>query len=500
MGQPGRERDRQLGTQAQARRTASQSDTGSPPAEARRATILTPSYVSITRSERPRAPRAKTIALPPLTPRRLRGPSTGDVKRDLQGLWSMGRPKSLRPPAYKQVVAPVAAAIRTPDFLDYTRGPATMDAVRQHVLQRIPANTNLIVVGHSMGSLVALDLLHDLPSEVNLLGLITLGSPLGYPQFHERVADHRLSEAARRSPIWINIFDPKDIVTGGPPLASSWDKAARAIDVTVDNSRPEPTEGGRHDARNYLRQDAFGVALTGLISSPLQRTRLSALAEIDAARPDEPLRLDTTQSDFHALLRAITTQHRPDSRATALAHTPKASITKPDVERLLVHLAVALNNHDRKRRDRVKALLHKAIGALPFHYLVGTVQAEALRILPEISAPGFRYEGLNAESALWPDVGQAKLGCTPRSFAQTGRGPEQGVNPLSDATTTDIAFIGASVVVLSRLGGQDPARLGDLWATAESAVSQDPVDSPRRLIADTIGRLLLSPAPNSAQK
>lgn len=157
--------------------------------------------------------------------------------------------------------------------------------------KEIPTEGHLLVVAHSMGSLVALDLLHEVPKAVRVLGLITLGSPLVYPNVQQCLGDHHRERAASRSNVWVNIVDPKDPITGGAGLASSWPQASRAIDVHVDNKLLQAKRRPRrHEAERYLAQPAFGVALTLLwpvLPAPLEKPSWSPVAELPGVRPKE---------------------------------------------------------------------------------------------------------------------------------------------------------------------------------------------------------------------
>ena len=47
------------------------------------------------------------------------------------------------------------------------------------MLSQVPERGDLIVVAHSLGSVLALDLLYHLPAAVDVKLLVTVGSPLG---------------------------------------------------------------------------------------------------------------------------------------------------------------------------------------------------------------------------------------------------------------------------------------------------------------------------------
>jgi hypothetical protein len=121
------------------------------------------------------------------------------------------------------------------------------------VLEQVPETDELIIVGHSLGSVVALDLLSYLPEQVQVPLFLTFGSPLSYraiqqiglpgataplPFPHEKVAR------------WVNVVDTFDPVTGFTGVHNWWPEA---VDMDVDNP-----SGRRHSVRAYLSHPAVG--------------------------------------------------------------------------------------------------------------------------------------------------------------------------------------------------------------------------------------------------
>lgn len=52
--------------------------------------------------------------------------------------------------------------------------------VLQRILDQVGTPERLVIVGHSLGSVVAADVLRRLPPEGNVVGMVTIGSPLAY--------------------------------------------------------------------------------------------------------------------------------------------------------------------------------------------------------------------------------------------------------------------------------------------------------------------------------
>ncbi len=137
----------------------------------------------------------------------------------------------------------------------------TEPAIRAHavgqVLEHITASTR-VVIGHSLGSVVAYEALSTLPPTPRLPLLITLGSPLGLSAINRRLGQPPGYPAAIRK--WVNIAAPDDIVAARPDLRTVFDRDR------PEDSHLAPTwrvhNGSRpHDVAHYLTKECCGNAL-----------------------------------------------------------------------------------------------------------------------------------------------------------------------------------------------------------------------------------------------
>jgi hypothetical protein len=132
--------------------------------------------------------------------------------------------------------------------------------IQERVTALIDADTRL-VIGHSLGSVVAYEVAHRL--ETILPTLVTLGSPLGL----KTIVAERIRPAPSFPPrvtFWLNVADRDAIVAAEPELQGLFAKAlpegARFQDADADNgSKP-------HDASHYLAKPAVGRAATEALS------------------------------------------------------------------------------------------------------------------------------------------------------------------------------------------------------------------------------------------
>lgn len=115
------------------------------------------------------------------------------------------------------------------------------DAIQKVVQDAIPKDVPIVLVSHSLGTVVARDLLHDEGVRSRTQLWVTAGSPLGL----EAVQKNLLSPGAQHPGVpWLTAFDENDIVALGHPLRRSWGDPL--TDVEVENG------GEPHSISRYL--------------------------------------------------------------------------------------------------------------------------------------------------------------------------------------------------------------------------------------------------------
>lgn len=130
------------------------------------------------------------------------------------------------------------------DVSAYLADSRVRDIVLDAVLETMPRSGQLTLVGHSLGSVVALDLVTKLPPAVDVEVLVTVGSPLGLDTVYKRLlvgGPRRPSRVGR----WLNVWCAADPVAIGCPLRDDW--RGQLDEVVVDN----PTESA-HSIREYM--------------------------------------------------------------------------------------------------------------------------------------------------------------------------------------------------------------------------------------------------------
>lgn len=138
--------------------------------------------------------------------------------------------------------------------------------VLNRVLKRLPTSGRLVIVGHSLGSVIAADLVRRLPVGLEVSGLVTLGSPLAHPRFHVEKLRTTLTNPPANLAWWVNFWNDADPVTTHKGVSS-------VFPWMVDHRVRTPLGLNVHDAVTYLSNEvaatAIGFALFGSQSQAL---------------------------------------------------------------------------------------------------------------------------------------------------------------------------------------------------------------------------------------
>ncbi|WP_128981943.1 alpha/beta hydrolase [Streptomyces roseicoloratus] len=147
-------------------------------------------------------------------------------------------------------------------------GDTTLDQrIRARVAESLDPEGPNIVVAHSLGTVVALETLHEHPVDVPLF--VTLGSPLGIrTAVLPRVRPHPLGTPAAVGR-WLNFWDRDDLVAARPRLEDVVRPNAAAV---VPASRRVDSDGAWvHPAAKYLAQPAVAGPLVEALTTLTER-------------------------------------------------------------------------------------------------------------------------------------------------------------------------------------------------------------------------------------
>lgn len=138
-----------------------------------------------------------------------------------------------------------------------------VDAVKRGDTQSSPH----IVVSHSMGTVIAYDCLKRVADCPKVDALITLGSPLGIDEVQDKLKpEWSRNEGFPTDKVagdWLNVFDPKDVVSRlDPHLGNDYRKAGTDV---VDDQRQNHDGLWTHSLDKYFRGPVVSSRLKSML-------------------------------------------------------------------------------------------------------------------------------------------------------------------------------------------------------------------------------------------
>ncbi|MFF2807887.1 hypothetical protein ACFVT2_11950 [Streptomyces sp. NPDC058000] len=160
-------------------------------------------------------------------------------------------PRPLRTAAFRELVRRTFKDVHA--YFFGGRGPA----IRQVVEEALPppADGPLVVIGHSLGSVAAYEVLREHEREVELL--VTVGSPLAITEVQDQLARPPAVPDGVRA--WRNVSDLRDLVALGHTLRPEYTPSELITDALVTNNSEN-----HHGISQYLAQSA--------VREPVDRT------------------------------------------------------------------------------------------------------------------------------------------------------------------------------------------------------------------------------------
>ncbi|WP_405426630.1 trypsin-like serine peptidase [Streptomyces erythrochromogenes] len=163
--------------------------------------------------------------------------------------------------AAKTDVDALAIATVFRDVDAYLNNPAVRDAVLERVSAEIPREGELVLVTHSLGTVVGMDLIANrLPAGMKVTLLVTAGSPLGM----NAVTSRLIPPGTERPAVvgeWVNAWCPTDAVAIGCPLEPVWGKLTEEHAVVNASDRA-------HHIEEYLAHPEVATAIDTFLARP----------------------------------------------------------------------------------------------------------------------------------------------------------------------------------------------------------------------------------------
>lgn len=154
-------------------------------------------------------------------------------------------------------------ALATNDVYEYLHNSEIADAIRTGVFSAMPRDEPVVVVSHSLGTVIAYDLLQregrDRGWRVPLF--VTLGSPLAVTAVRRALSPIRHPACAAG---WFNAMDPRDVVALYP-----LDRANFGVEPPIENKTDvdNPTPN-RHGIAGYLGDADVACRIHAALNTP----------------------------------------------------------------------------------------------------------------------------------------------------------------------------------------------------------------------------------------
>jgi hypothetical protein len=153
------------------------------------------------------------------------------------------------------------------DLAIYYSNKEKRNAVRERLAYELREHKkdNILLLTHSMGTIISYEVLTFLCPEIKIDTLITIGSPLGFPLIRARIAtemeiknkiDMNLKTPENISKSWFNLADINDNVAMGYKLSNDYfanSNNVSVIDYQVHNDYIANGERNYHKSFGYLR-------------------------------------------------------------------------------------------------------------------------------------------------------------------------------------------------------------------------------------------------------
>lgn len=135
--------------------------------------------------------------------------------------------------------------VATRDVAAYLNSITVEKEINAIVESAIPRGGRCVVVGHSLGSIVAYRVLQKMGNDVDVVRFITLGSPLGLRTVRNVLRPLSVPAGVRS---WLNVYDSRDIVALRPLDESTWNVSPAIKNIALDNNHMS----NRHGISGYF--------------------------------------------------------------------------------------------------------------------------------------------------------------------------------------------------------------------------------------------------------
>jgi hypothetical protein len=161
------------------------------------------------------------------------------------------------------------------DVAIYLAGAGARDQVLAAVQSGIPADGRIVLVTHSLGTVVGCDLLDDPAIRQRTIAWVTVGSPLGLPTVQRNLKTKGPHHPENIN--WQTGYDTNDVVALGHPLLPTWGNPL--ADVRVNNG------DSPHNIERYLGHPEIADFIYRAATTPREATDFTPNPTDDYVRP-----------------------------------------------------------------------------------------------------------------------------------------------------------------------------------------------------------------------
>lgn len=162
------------------------------------------------------------------------------------------------------------------------------DAIRSDLARvlRKYRRKDILLIAHSMGSIIAYDVLTQSVPDIRIHTLVTMGSPLGLPVVMLKILSEQRKKPQKhliaRTPenimeAWYNFSDPQDKVATKYNLSEDYEANSRhisAIDIVVHNDYGYGGEPNPHCIYGYLRTEEMAHVIYNFLHHGKPKARI----------------------------------------------------------------------------------------------------------------------------------------------------------------------------------------------------------------------------------
>lgn len=125
-----------------------------------------------------------------------------------------------------------------------------MNEVHQRILERLEKGQQYIIVAHSLGTIIAYNLIRQFQSEYTIERFITLGSPMAFNVIQSKLS-HPIVRPSSLSGDWHNFYSHDDFLSTLPLINAPFNFHPEIINTSISTFINSP-----HDIVGYLQHPA----------------------------------------------------------------------------------------------------------------------------------------------------------------------------------------------------------------------------------------------------